>query len=124
MIEFFRHSDKTACFVAVRPNFSYHLVDLDDSGRVHGFRTSSNAEIWINGGFFLFRPRIFDYLRPGEDLIGEPFQRLIGDGELVTFQHRGFWASLDTLRDKQLLENMFERGRTPWLPWTVEERLS
>jgi glucose-1-phosphate cytidylyltransferase len=122
MIDFFRHSGKTACFVAVRPNFSYHLVDLDDRGRVHAFRTSSNFEIWINGGFFLFRPRIFDYIRPGEDLINEPFHRLMAEGELVTFPHRGFWASLDTLRDKQLLASMLEQGRTPWLPWTVHDR--
>ena len=57
MIDFFRASGKTACFLAVRPNFSYHLVDFADDGGVQAFRTSHNSEIWINGGFFVFRPR-------------------------------------------------------------------
>ena len=122
MIEFFRASGKTACFMAIRPNFSYHLVDFDEDGTVQAFRTSHDSEIWINGGFFILRPRIFEFMRPGEELVVEPFQRLIDAGELVVYRHRGFWASMDTLRDKQLLEDMLEKGRTPWLPWTKEQR--
>ena len=61
-------------------------------------------------------------MRPGEELVVEPFQRLIDAGELVAYRHRGFWASMDTLRDKQMLEDMLEKGRTPWLPWTKEQR--
>ena len=122
MIEFFRASGKTACFMAIRPNFSYHLVDFAEDGTVQAFRTSHDSEIWINGGYFIFRPRIFEFMRPGEELVVEPFQRLIDAGELVAFRHRGFWASMDTLKDKQLLEDMLEKGRTPWLPWTKEKR--
>lgn len=117
MQAFFEASGKIGCFLAVRPSFSYHLVNFDDTGRVTGFSTSNQSEIWINGGYFIFRREIFDYMRDGEELVVEPFQRLIDEGQLVAFRHRGFWASMDTLRDKQRLEDMYERGETPWLPW-------
>ena len=122
MVDFFRASGKTACFLAIRPNFSYHLVEFGDNGGVQAFRTSHDSEIWINGGFFIFTPKIFEYMRPGEELVVEPFQRLIEADEIIAYRHRGFWASMDTLRDKQLLEDMFEKGRTPWLPWTRAQR--
>jgi len=117
MLDFFLASGKTACFLAVQPSFSYHLVDFDESGRVTGLNTSNQSEVWINGGYFLFRREIFDYMNNGEELVVEPFRRLIEAGELVAYRHRGFWASMDTLRDKQMLEDMHERGSTPWLPW-------
>ncbi len=120
MVEFFKKSGKIACFLAVRPNFSYHLIDFAENGQVRAFHTSHDSETWINGGFFVFRPEIFQFMRPGEELVVEPFQRLIDAGELVAYRHRGFWASMDTLKDKQLLEDMLEKGRTPWLPWTKE----
>jgi glucose-1-phosphate cytidylyltransferase len=118
MIAFFRASGKTACFLATRPNFSYHVVDFAADGRVEGLRTGGGSEIWIDGGFFIFRPRIFEFVRPGDDLVAGPIRRLIEAGELVAFPHRGFWASMDTLKDKRLLEDMLEQGDTPWLPWT------
>ena len=124
MIEFFRQTGKIACFLAIRPSFSYHTVDFTEDGRVRAFRTSRDSETWINGGYFIFRPRIFEFMRPGEELVVEPFQRLIDAGELVAYRHRGFWASMDTLKDKQLLEDMLEKGKTPWLPWTKEQRLA
>ena len=97
---------------------------ITEDGRVRAFRTSRDSETWINGGYFIFRPRIFEFMRPGEELVVEPFQRLIDAGELVAYRHRGFWASMDTLKDKQLLEDMLEKGKTPWLPWTKEQRLA
>ena len=124
MIEFFRQTGKIACFLAVRHNFSYHIAEFTEDGRVRSFRTSYDSETWINGGYFIFRPRIFEFMRPGEELVVEPFQRLIDAGELVAYRHRGFWASMDTLKDKQLLEDMLEKGKTPWLPWTKEQRLA
>lgn len=117
MVEFFEQSGKIGCFLAVQPNFSYHLVDFDQGGVVRGISTAHQSEVWINGGFFIFRREIFDFMRDGEELVVEPFRRLIDAGELVAYKHRGFWASMDTLKDKQLLEDMVERGETPWLPW-------
>jgi glucose-1-phosphate cytidylyltransferase len=120
MQAFFEASGKIGCFLAVQPNFSYHLVNFDPSGQVTGFSTGHQSEIWINGGYFMFRREIFDYMRDGEELVVEPFQRLIDDGQLVAYRHRGFWASMDTLKDKQMLEDMYERGDTLWLPWLAK----
>lgn len=114
MIDRFQKSGKAACFLAVRPPLTYHLVDMDNSGAVKQFRTSDTSEIWINGGFFLMRPKVFDYMQPGEELVLKPFQRLIDDDQLLAFKHDGFWRSMDTLRDRQILEDMVEKGSMPW----------
>lgn len=116
MIQRFEASGKLACFMAVRPPLTYHLADIADDGRVREFRTSDHSDIWINGGYFLFRPEIFDYMRDGEELVLEPFTRLIADNQLLAYKHEGFWRSMDTLRDWQTLEDMVEKGVMPWNP--------
>ncbi|MBS0242313.1 MAG: glucose-1-phosphate cytidylyltransferase [Proteobacteria bacterium] len=115
MIETFRKSGKAACFLAARPSFSLHLADIGDDGTVRKIQSSDDANLWINGGFFVFRPTIFDYMRPGEELVEEPFARLIADDQLLAIRHEGFWRPMDTLKDKQVLEDLVERGETPWL---------
>jgi glucose-1-phosphate cytidylyltransferase len=114
MIDTFKKSDKIACFLAVHPPVTYHLADIGADGRVNEFITSDNSEIWINGGFFLLKPAIFDYMSDGEELVVEPFARLIKENKLMAYKHTGFWRSMDTLRDRQVLEDMFEKGETPW----------
>ncbi|MEX2519510.1 MAG: sugar phosphate nucleotidyltransferase [Paracoccaceae bacterium] len=115
MIRRFEQSGKIACFLAVRPPLTYHLVDADEDGRVREFRSSSSSDIWINGGYFIFRSEIFDYMRDGEELVLEPFTRLIAEDQLLAYRYEGFWRSMDTLRDWQSLQDMVERGETPWL---------
>jgi glucose-1-phosphate cytidylyltransferase len=115
MIARFEASGKIACFLAVRPPLTYHLADIDDDGGVREFRSSERSDIWINGGYFLMRPEIFDYMRAGEELVLNPFDRLIADNKLMAYKHEGFWRSMDTLRDWQSLEEMVERGDMPWL---------
>jgi glucose-1-phosphate cytidylyltransferase len=110
----FKESGKIACFLAVRPPLSYHLADIDSDGRVLAFKPSERSEIWINGGYFMFRPEIFDYVREGEELVLEPFSRLIADDQLMAYKHNSFWRPMDTLRDRQILEDMVERGEMPW----------
>jgi glucose-1-phosphate cytidylyltransferase len=114
MIETFKKSGKIACFLAVRPPLTYHLVDMAEDGKVNEFRSSNTSEVWINGGYFIFRPQIFDYMEPGEELVIEPFERLIKDNQLMAYKHEGFWRSMDTLRDRQMLEDMVEKGHMPW----------
>jgi glucose-1-phosphate cytidylyltransferase len=114
VIERFKQSGKIACFVAIRPPLTYHLADIDADGRVARFRTSDRSEIWINGGYFIFRREIFDYMREGEELVAEPFARLIAENQLMAHKHEGFWRSMDTLRDRQILEDMVEQGKMPW----------
>ncbi len=104
-----------ACLLpAVRPPLTYHLADIAEDGAVHAFRTSNTSDIWINGGYFLFRKEIFDYMREGEELVLEPFTRLIADNQLMAYKYEGFWRSMDTLRDWQTLEDMVEKGDMPW----------
>lgn len=121
MVERFRRSGKVAAFLATRPPLTYHLADIADDGRVREFRSSERSEMWINGGYFLMRPRIFDYMNEGEELVLEPFRRLIEADQLLAFKHDGFWRSMDTLKDRQMLEEMFEQGRMPWRPFDVAE---
>ncbi len=114
MIARFKASDKVACFLAVRPPLTYHLADIAPDGRVREFRSSQRSEMWINGGYFIFRKEIFDYMREGEELVLEPFSRLIAENKLMAYKYDGFWRSMDTLRDRQVLEDMVEQGKTPW----------
>jgi glucose-1-phosphate cytidylyltransferase len=114
MLAKFKASGKVGCFLAVRPPLTYHLADIAADGRVRDFVTSDRSEIWINGGYFIFRKEIFDYMRDGEELVVEPFKRLIAEDQLMAFKHDGFFRSMDTLRDRQVLEEMFEKGLIPW----------
>jgi glucose-1-phosphate cytidylyltransferase len=114
MVARFKDSGKVACFLAVRPPLTFHLADIDETGRVRDMRDSGSADIWINGGYFLMRPEIFDYMRAGEELVMEPFRRLIEADQLMAYKYTGFWRAMDTLRDRQALEDMVERGNMPW----------
>src|SRR5215471_15328956 len=115
MTEAFRASGKVACFIAVRPSFSLHLVDMRPSGKVARIRASQDANLWINGGFFIFRNEIFSYMEEGDELVEAPFRRLIEADQLMAFRHEGFWRPMDTLKDKQVLEDLVDKGTMPWL---------
>ena len=117
MIEAFRASDAVASFVSVRPTGSFHVVSHDDRNMVTAIGHVGDSPFRINGGFFVFRPAILDEVRPGEELVEHPFQRLIAAGKLVTYPYDGFWACMDTFKERQLLEDMHARGDTPWMPW-------
>jgi len=114
MIERFKKSGKIGCFIAIHPPISFHLAEFDDQDSVLRLRSSQESEIWINGGYFIFRNSIFDFIREGEELVIEPFQRLIAGGHLMAYKYQGFCRAMDTLRDRQLLEDMVERGDVPW----------
>lgn len=114
MAERFRDSGKIACFLAIRPPLTYHIADIAADGRVREFRGSDQSDIWINGGFFVFRREIFDFMRDGEELVLEPFRRLIEADQLLAYKHEGFWRAMDTLKDRQVLEHMVEEGHMPW----------
>ena len=119
MIDRLRKSGKVASFTAVRPPFNFHLAEFDRQGKVEGFRSSKDSEVWINGGYFVFRKEIFNYIRQGEELVLEPFNRLIEADQLTAYKHEGFWRAMDTLRDRQVLEEMAVNGDTPWLNGAV-----
>jgi glucose-1-phosphate cytidylyltransferase len=118
VVETMRAGGKTAGFLCVRPtSYTFHLVSLDDGNVVSGIEAVTHSQIRINGGYFFFRHEIFDYIGENEDLIEEPFARLIERGELVAYPYDGFWAPLDTLKDKHNLEALLESGSPPWAVW-------
>lgn len=113
----FRRRKVIASFVAVRAGQSFHLVRSDDNGIVTGFGQVSESELWINGGFFCLRREIFDHIQEGEELVEQPFQRLIAKRQLALHRHHGFWQSMDTFKDKITLDRMEARGNCPWMVW-------
>jgi glucose-1-phosphate cytidylyltransferase len=118
LIEKLVSSGKVATFLCVRPtNYSFHTVRLGDDHQVRAIEEIHAADIWINGGFFVLRGDIFDVMEPGEELVREPFQRLIERGDLLAHRYEGFWAPMDTLKDKQTLEMLAEGGAAPWAVW-------
>jgi glucose-1-phosphate cytidylyltransferase len=118
LIKNFRGREKTGAFLCVRPkSYSFHTVALSEGQLVSGIEDVTRSGLWINGGFFIFRREIFDYIEDGEELVEEPFGRLIERRQLVAYPYEGFWAPMDTLRDRQELESWFERGRAPWAVW-------
>ena len=86
-----------------------------------GSATSTESDVWINGGHFILRPSVFDYMEPGDELVEQPFERLIAAGGLVTYRYEGFWAPMDTLKDMHTLESMYEAGRPPWAKWQAPD---
>jgi glucose-1-phosphate cytidylyltransferase len=123
MIDHFeQRDDAVACFVGVAPTQTFHLVSVEDGGQVRSIRHVRDVGMRINGGFFVMRPEIFDWMRPGEELVEEPFQRLAAAGRLLAYPHDGFWACMDTFKDKQLLEDLYTRGQVPWEVWKLNGR--
>jgi glucose-1-phosphate cytidylyltransferase len=113
----FRRHDRIASFLCVRPSQSFHVVSVDDGGLVREVRHVTQAPLWINGGFFAFKRAIFDYLGEGEDLVEQPFERLIAEQQLVAHRFSGFWQCMDTFKDKQLLDDLNASGNPPWQVW-------
>jgi glucose-1-phosphate cytidylyltransferase len=117
-IDDFLAGDATAAFLCVRPtSYTFHIVGLDDGHLVRRIDHIGASDLWINGGYFLFRPEIFDAIGPGEELVEEPFARLIAEGKLQGDPYEGYWAPMDTLKDVQALQTAFDSGRAPWAPW-------
>ncbi len=115
MIEKLERSGKTALFVSVRPSVEYHVIRAGDDGIVSSVEHLGQADVRINGGFFVFRREIFDVIQPGEDLVNEPFARLIETQDLIAYRHEGFWEPMDTIKDKQKLDALHDSGSAPWI---------
>jgi glucose-1-phosphate cytidylyltransferase len=116
-LDHFRERDAVASFVSIKPNLSYHLVSCEPGGRVTSIQEIRRTPLRINGGFFILRNEIFDYLQSGEELVVEPFQRLVGAQRLAAYEYDGFWMSMDTFKDRQQLEEIYARGNAPWQVW-------
>jgi glucose-1-phosphate cytidylyltransferase len=113
---------KMASFVSVKPNLSFHVVNSDEHDRVTALEHIARSDLRINGGFFVFRRDIFDHMREGEELVNEPFHRLMHQDQLVAYRYDGFWQAMDTFKDRQKLEQLYSTGNAPWELWKEADR--
>ncbi len=120
LIDYFRRQNKVACFVGVRPTASFHIASIEPDGVVRDIEHIAKSGSRVNGGFFVLRREIFSYIQEGEELVEQPFQRLIAEKQLIAYPYDGFWACMDTFKEKQQLEELYSRGRAPWEVWRTE----
>jgi glucose-1-phosphate cytidylyltransferase len=106
-----------ASFVTVRTAQSFHAVYARQDGLVDYIGPIRESDFWLNAGFFRFRHDIFDYIHAGEELVEEPFRRLVEKQQLYTYHHDGFWSAMDTFKDKIMFDRMDGRGHRPWQVW-------
>jgi len=116
MIEEFDRSRAVASMLLVQPTASFDIVSTESGGLVCDVSPLSRSKVWINGGFFVLRNEIFRYIEPGDELVREPFQRLIDRRALLAYKYTGFWQCMDTFKDKQRLEDL-NQGSAPWKVW-------
>jgi len=117
MIVDFRRKDAIASFAAVRSPHAFHAVHTAADGTVTGMRPMHEQELLINGGFFILKQELFDYINEGEELVEKPFERLIAQRRLAAFVWTGFWQCMDTFKDKINYDRMEARGDCPWMLW-------
>jgi glucose-1-phosphate cytidylyltransferase len=123
-LDYFYQQNKIASFLSVKPSQSFHVVSSGQDGLVSNLAPVAHTDLWINGGFFVFKKDIFNYLQEGEELVQEPFYRLIQENQLITYRNQGFWACVDTLKEKKMFDEMYARGDTPWAVWDAVPRNS
>lgn len=114
MVDVLRDRGKTALLLAARPTYNFHVLETGPDDVVGGIRDVTTTDLRINGGYFVFRRELLDLVHEGDELVEEPFRRLIERDELIAYPHDGFWAPMDTLKDRQLLESLYECGKAPW----------
>jgi glucose-1-phosphate cytidylyltransferase len=122
-VDNFLAKDKIASFVSVKPAQTFHVVETREDGIVTDIKHVNNSQTQINGGFFAFKTEIFKYINDGEELVVEPFQRLIAEEELLAYKYDGFWSCMDTFRDKQMFDDMYSQGKAIWEIWKSPDKL-
>ena len=118
LVSFHKKHGKIATLVAVRPPARFGSMIFKENQVLEFKEKPQTGEGWINGGFFVFESKIFDYLN-GDDTVleADPLERLASDGQLMAYKHNGFWQCMDTLRDKISLNKIWNEGNAPWKNW-------
>jgi glucose-1-phosphate cytidylyltransferase len=117
LLEFHEAHGRLATATVAQPTSRYGVVDLDDDGLVSSFSEKPSLEGWINIGFFVFEPEVLKYLDSTGPLETDPLSRLAADGQLAAFRHSGFWQPMDTYRESQMLNSLWDAGSAPWQTW-------
>ena len=116
----FAATDAIASLLAVPLQSSHHMVDIDAAGVVTKVIAMRDLRQWENGGYFIFRPEIFDYLNEGDDLVEDAITRLITQQKVLAYPHKGYWSPADTVKERARLEEMYYAGNCPWMVWDPE----
>ncbi len=117
LVDEFAGTDCVAQFLAVQPQDSFHVVDFGEDDQVSSLTPVAEMSMFINGGYFVLRQGIFDYLEEGDDLVMDGCVRAARDGRVRAVRYPGFWAPMDTLKERTALEAMYGRGVSPWALW-------
>lgn len=117
IIDYFYRKNAIAAFVGVHPAQTFHIVTSGPDGFVQHLHDVQESNLWVNGGYFVFRHSIFNYIHAGEELIAEPFHRLIAERRLAAYKYNGFWACMDTFKEKQQLDELCAKSAGPWEAW-------
>jgi glucose-1-phosphate cytidylyltransferase len=117
LLDFHIQNQKTATLTAVKPQSRFGILDINKSGTVEKFSEKPEGDTWINGGYFVFEPEIFNKLSENTILEREPLENLVVENELTAFKHTGFWQPMDTFREFKLLNEMWETNKAPWKVW-------
>jgi glucose-1-phosphate cytidylyltransferase len=120
MISRFEASNAVASLLAVPLQSSHHVVDIGEDSLITRVTPMRNLLQWENGGYFVLRPEIFDYLNEGEDLVDDALIRLVSQGRVLAYSYKGYWTPADTVKERVQLEEMYERGYCPWMIWDKE----
>ena len=119
LLDFHKNHGKYATLTAVQPLGRFGALEINTKDEIINFQEKPKGDkAWINGGFFVLEPQIFDYIK-GDETIWErePLEKLAKDGQLAAYRHKGFWMCMDTLRDKKELETLWNSGNPPWKIW-------
>ena len=120
LVECHNSHDKAITMTSVQPEGRFGALDIEDGNNVKSFIEKPKGDgHWINGGFFVCDPKVFDYITEGDETVFEqkPLVNLAKDGEMIAFKHNGFWKPMDTLRDKVALNKMHDNNEAPWMVW-------
>jgi glucose-1-phosphate cytidylyltransferase len=120
MISRFAATDAVASLLAVPLQSSHHEVGIGDDGVINRVTPVRDLSQWENGGYFILRPEIFDYIGEGEDLVEDGIGRLVPLRKVIAHPHKGYWSPADTVKERAKMEEMYYQGNCPWMIWDPE----
>jgi glucose-1-phosphate cytidylyltransferase len=123
MVDNFHSQKKAGMFMVTQPTRSFHVVSLNEGNKsVKAITTLANSGMWINAGYFIFNKSIFNHLQPGQDLVDDALPKLLRQDDLGVHTFNGTWIPMDTFKEKQMLDDMYAKGDTPWEVWKKEKK--
>ena len=117
-LDYFTKHDKVASLLSVKAPLGFHHVISNKNGIVQSIKDGlGHYDLRINAGFFIFKNEFFNYIKDGEELVDEPFARLIREGQLISYVYNGFWKNIDNYKDKMEIDDMYSKNNAPWIIW-------